>query len=486
MTDNKRIFRGILIGILTASIGFGVGFGVHQVLNGLSPDEKKIIDEYRVLKDDWLYGNEDEYLKDIADKSIVDYADSKDPYLIYTSNEAGQGLATDGYGYGFTSRYYDGGLYLTRVMKNSPAYQSGLKDGDVIYAMTVEGKERFDFTTHSFDEINAALSSVADNTTKVTLSTKTRDHLLSRGTYSEDLISILQTPSASNNKTMSIKIHTYLGNPTTALQGALKDFESSIDTLVFDLRGNGGGYLDQAAAMAKLFVRKGTMIYQLRDRNNRLVREERQTSDPLFNIPHFKVIMDHHSASASETFVLALRAGCDTLTYGLKSYGKGIAQAFKQFNDGSVLRYTYAYVYGPEKENESLYDEALDEDDYLCIHSKGIIPDVTFAKDYYYLLSSVEYSRMAINEAGQNFFLNALNDIYPMEYPAQYSATYLFTDAIREYGQKMAIKYSTPELSVGFQADGSMLKRLNDIFNKDTYDAYLKYYNQLTTSVLGE
>ena len=479
--------------ILSLAIGGGVGYGIGALTNALSEDEQKLVDEYRLLRDDWLYGNETTYLGELAAKGLVTgVAEShNDSYTFYTANFAQQGLSTDGNGFGFTSHYYDGGLYVTSVCRESTAASAGLRKADVIYGVTIGNEDYFNFKDHTLTEINAKVSSVSDTTTHFVFKVKraSQSSLLTvdmtRGAYKENLVDILSTPSESNNFTMALKVNTFLGTPAAAVEGSIKSYSSTIKHLIFDLRENGGGYVSQAAEMLKLFVKKGTLLYQLRDKNNNIISEEYQKGEPTYNFEKFSIIMDNNTASASEIFTLAMRAGSNTTTYGLTSYGKGIAQNFKTFSDGSVVRYTNGYVYGPEKENETMYDEGSDADDIMCIHGKGIIPDVTYATDYAFLASSMDYSSIGISEYGQNHFLKVLNDLYPNQYPTSYSASYHFTSAIEAYANAMAIKYSDTSLAVAFNEKGGMYKPLNDILNKEAFDKYLYYYDALTTSVLG-
>jgi carboxyl-terminal processing protease len=487
----NRIVFLISVGILSLSIGVGAGYGVGVITHALSEDEQRLVDEYRLLKEDWLYGNETEYLGQLAASGLVNkVAESQnDPFTFYTENFAKQGLATDGNGFGFSSRYYDGGLYVTSVCRESKAHDSGLKTGDVLYDVKVGNEVRFDFKSHTLVEINNKLSSVNDTTTIFTFTGKrdgeTKTFVMTRGSYQENLVDILQTPNAGNDFTMALRVNTFLGTPASAVEGSIKSYASIIQHLVIDLRGNGGGYVSQAAEMLRLFVKKGTLLYQLRDKNNAIISQEYQDSNPKYEIEKFSLIMDNNTASASEIFTLAMRAGCNTTTYGMKSYGKGIAQNFKTFSDGSVVRYTNAYVYGPERENETMYEEGNDADSIMCIHAKGIMPDVFYTTDYSFLSSAIDYSSIGVSEYGQNHFLRVLNDLYPGVYPTKYSATYHFTSAIMEYSQAMAEKYLMPSLAIGFNDEGGMYKPLNDILNKETFDQYLHYYNDLMTFVLG-
>ena len=63
-----------IVGIIALVAGGIGGFLIHRGINGLDPDEQKLVDEYRTLKDEWLFGNEEEFL---ADKFGAEYAEFK-------------------------------------------------------------------------------------------------------------------------------------------------------------------------------------------------------------------------------------------------------------------------------------------------------------------------------------------------------------------------------------------------------------------------
>ncbi len=474
--SSKKIIGRILAIVVFLCIGGGAGFAIGKYVNRLSDEEQKLVDEYRLLKEEWLYGNETKYIDQLAAKGLVEgvASDQSDSYTFYTSTYAEQGLSTDGKGFGFVTHYYDGGLYVRKVYKNSTAYGAKMQVGDVLYGVKIGNQDYFDFKSHSLSEINAKLSEVSDSTTSFVFSGKrnTKDGKtditieLKRGGYEEDYVDLISMPSVENDYTLSVRVNTFLGTPALALEGIINSVYQqnlNIRTLVIDLRGNGGGYVSQASDMAKLFVRKGSLIYQLKDKNGNVIEEEKQNSDPTFNIDNYKLIMDSGTASASEIFSLAMISGTNTKTYGFTSYGKGIAQKFKTFSDGSVVRYTYAYVYGPSGDSTT------------CIHKKGIKPDQVYTFDYSIYSSTTDYSSIGISEYGQNFFLNALNNMYPSTYPSSYSSEYHFIDAIESYATNMAEKYSDETLKVAFNEKGGMLKALNDVFNMEIYDQYLIY-----------
>ncbi len=488
--DNQQkrnlIISSVVTAILCAGIGLGGGVLLGKAIFSPSQEEQKLIEEYRLLKDEWLFGNEEQYMGDLAASGLISAVAQSvsDPFTFYTKTTEEQGLSTDGKGFGFYSRSYDGGIYITDVFDSSPARVAGLKVGDVLYGVTVQNQEYFDFKVHNQTEIHEKLSSVQDTTTKFTFEGKRGNEPLSitmtRGSYSRDVISVLQTPTSSNQNTMVIKISTFLGNPTSALQGVIGTYKDQIQHLVFDVRGNGGGYLNQAAEAASLFVKKDTLIYEMVDKNGKVKESYRQQKDPLFQIPQYSFITDSSSASATEVFALALRAGADAKIYGFKTYGKGIAQEFKTFSDGSVVRYTSAYIYGPERENETMYEEGKDSDKKMCIHGKGIIPDVTYPEDFQFLNSIADFtSSLGVSEVVQDHFLKCMNYMYPSDYPVSYGKDYHFLDAIEAYGNHLAEEYGDSSYKDPYQDDGKVKKELNDKFTKECFDQYLDRYQKV-------
>ena len=478
--------------IIGSGIGAGAGYFVYKRKNGLSSDEQKIIDSYRLLKEEWLFGNEDEQLsKEALTGMISSVADENgDSYTFYTGTRSEQGLSTDGKGFGFSTHSYDGNLYITAIHLNSPAENNGnLKVGDVLTSVKRGDEDTYIFKEHSNSEIHTYLSTIISDDTKYTFNvvrgSSSFEVTLKRGTYSERLIDVIETPDDSNSGTLVVKINTFLGEPVAALKGVLSNYQAKTKRLILDLRGNGGGYVNQAEEMAKLFVKKGTLIYQMVDKNNNIITSSYQRDNPTYNFDEYGIIINSNSASASESFTLAMRAGTNCKVYGMTSYGKGIAQSFKYFSDGSVIRYTYAYVYGPERDDETMYDEGDDDDKVMCIHKKGIIPDVPYSPDYSFLGSALDYTgTLGISTYGQEYFLKALNFMYPDTYPTSYSADYHFIDAIKDYSNNLAVKYSDNTFLTAFDSDGSMSKTLNDRFIKECYDTYLDYESRLTKSVI--
>lgn len=119
-----------------------------------------------------------------------------------------------------------------------------------------------------------------------------------------------------------------------------------VDRLVFDLRGNSGGYLDQAILIANEFLREGELIVYTEDRNHEQVREYADGTGCAQDMD-VAVLIDEQSASSSEILAGALQDNDRGTIIGRRSFGKGLVQQQIPYPDGSALRLTTARYYTP-------------------------------------------------------------------------------------------------------------------------------------------
>lgn len=117
-------------------------------------------------------------------------------------------------------------------------------------------------------------------------------------------------------------------------------------SLIFDLRGNPGGFLDQAILIANEFLPSGKLIVYTKDRLNRQVNQYSDGRGSLVGL-NVAVLIDEESASSSEILAGALQDNdCGTII-GRRSFGKGLVQQQIPFSDGSAIRLTVARYYTP-------------------------------------------------------------------------------------------------------------------------------------------
>ena len=119
-----------------------------------------------------------------------------------------------------------------------------------------------------------------------------------------------------------------------------------MNKLILDLRGNSGGYLDQAIRLANEFLPAGDLIVYTEDRNHEQVREYADGTGRWQELP-LAVLIDEQSASAIEILAGALQDNDRGTIVGRRSFGKGLVQRQIGYPDGSALRLTTAHYFTP-------------------------------------------------------------------------------------------------------------------------------------------
>lgn len=130
------------------------------------------------------------------------------------------------------------------------------------------------------------------------------------------------------------------------LQAAVELREQGMTRLVFDLRDNTGGYLDQAVLLANEFLQKGDLIVYMEGRKRPRENIYADGSGSCRDI-ELAVLINEASASSSEIFAGAMQDNDRATLYGLRSFGKGLVQEPVYFSDGSGIRLTVARYFTP-------------------------------------------------------------------------------------------------------------------------------------------
>lgn len=169
--------------------------------------------------------------------------------------------------------------------------------------------------------------------------------------------------------------------------------EQGMTKLIFDIRGNSGGFLDQAIAIANEFLPAKTMIVYTEDRN-RNRQEEYSNGKGMFTDIPLVVLVDEGSASSSEILAGAIQDNDRGLVIGRRTFGKGLVQQQFPFSDGSALRLTIARYYTPSGRsiqkpyadgNEEYYNDIR----YRIIHNEIFSADsIKFADSLKYTTPS--------------------------------------------------------------------------------------------------
>lgn len=144
-----------------------------------------------------------------------------------------------------------------------------------------------------------------------------------------------------------IRLSTFARTSYIELLRALAELrEQGMRKLIFDLRDNSGGYLDQAILIANEFLPKNKLIVYTEDRNGMQVKEFSDGSGSSSDLA-LVILIDEGSASSSEILAGAVQDNDRGTIVGRRSFGKGLVQHQLPYADGSALRLTVARYYTP-------------------------------------------------------------------------------------------------------------------------------------------
>lgn len=290
------------------------------------------------------------YIDEVDKSKLIDAAISgmynflNDEYSIYMDNDMTESLneqlegTYDGIGIEMTMNN-KGVIYVTQVFKNTPAEKAGLKPDDILVALDGESLE---------GKTTAEVAIIIKKGTKSEFKlTYKRDNIEKTVTVNKKHIYINSVKSERFDNIGYINISTFSATTEEQVKKELDNFDKNISDLIIDLRNNTGGYLNAAYDVSELFLKKGKVIYQLKDRNNKITKFTAKSGE----YRHFNniiVIINGSTASASEILALALKESANAKIVGTKSYGKGTVQETSKLKSGSMVKYTTAYWLSPE------------------------------------------------------------------------------------------------------------------------------------------
>ena len=167
-----------------------------------------------------------------------------------------------------------------------------------------------------------------------------------------------------------------------------------MESIIVDLRGNGGGFLDQVVSILNEFLDRGKLIVYTEDRHGRRISEHSDGTGR-YTDTKIAVLVDEQSASSSEILAGAIQDNDRGLIIGRRTFGKGLVQAQLPFSDGSAIRLTVARYYIPSGRSIQRPYTNGDEMAYRMDLINRINHHELFSKDSIRLDKSKEYHTSA-------------------------------------------------------------------------------------------
>lgn len=236
-------------------------------------------------------------------------------------------------------------VVISEPYEGFPAHEAGLMAGDVL--IKVDGK---DVKGKSTSDISEALKGQPNTALKVIIQRPGTE-----GTIEKELIrkeiKIDDVPYAGmlTDKIGYIRLTSFTQTAGQQFIDALNNLkkEDSAKAIIFDLRGNGGGLLNQSINIVNAFVPKGTMVVQTKGKISEWDATYSTLNNPVDTEIPVVVLVDDRSASASEIVSGALQDLDRAVIIGNRTFGKGLVQQTRRLSYNAQLKVTVAKYYIP-------------------------------------------------------------------------------------------------------------------------------------------
>ena len=295
-----------------------------------------------------------EYVDNVNTDSIVNLTvdnilSKLDPHSVYIppseQAEVAESMRGDFVGIGINFYMYKDSVAIIKPVENGPSAKAGLKSGDrILYA----GKTKLYGRKLPSDSLFSKLKGIKGSEIELTVFRKSEQKKL-KFKVKRDVIPIKSVDASLllGNNVGYIKINRFAETTFNEFKTGLTRLkQSGIQSLVIDLRDNGGGYMEEAVAIADEFLKDKQLIVFTKNKNG-TTEKTYATKAGSFETGKVYVLINENSASASEILAGALQDNDRGIIVGRRSFGKGLVQREMDFNDGSAVRLTVARYYTP-------------------------------------------------------------------------------------------------------------------------------------------
>ncbi len=248
------------------------------------------------------------------------------------------------YGLGITIQVINGDVIVASVFEDSPAYETGLRRGDVIARIETEDTKGW-----TSEQTVGRLKGPRGTFVNISLRRGGHEKLIDLRVRRDEVhIPTVAAAVMLDDTTGYIKLTEFAENSDRELGRSLGDLtKRGMKRLVFDLRGNPGGQLDQAILISSRFLPKGDLVVYTRGRVNGSDQDYRaQDRSDYLTLPMITLV-NRSSASASEIVSGALQDHDRSLVIGETTFGKALVQSVYRLSRGAAALITTARYYTP-------------------------------------------------------------------------------------------------------------------------------------------
>lgn len=342
---------------------------------------------------------------------------SLDPYTVYIPEsqiEDYRYMTTGQYG-GIGSLIQKQGdfIVISEPYEGFPAQKSGLKAGDILLEVdgnSVKGKATSD------------MSKILKGGAGTTLEIKyKRGEETKNVTITREEVKIKEVPyyGMLDDEVGYVKLTSFTNTASKNIGKALRVLKDSLGMkkVVLDLRGNGGGLLHEAVNIVNFWVPKGETVVETKGRLETMNRSYKTHNSPFDENMPIAVLINDHSASASEIVSGSIQDLDRGVVIGETSYGKGLVQQTKDINFGSKVKVTIAKYYTPSGRciqkldyskrdgkgkvhavSDSLIHSFKTKNGRIVKDGRGVDPDIAIEEELFSKLTAVLITKNLIFE----------------------------------------------------------------------------------------
>ncbi|MBR5303413.1 MAG: S41 family peptidase [Candidatus Gastranaerophilales bacterium] len=279
------------------------------------------------------------------------------------------------YGIGINIVSIAGKIYIANVIENAPAYNQGIRSGDIILKVNgtdVSGQSIYHVAQLIKGEINANLS------LELLRGNERFEKIVKREEIKVKTIDYKKL----SDKIGYIRISSFIGLDTSKEFVIALNRLQDTEALILDLRGNSGGLFQNAVVISNLFMKKGTIVNVIA-RQGKMNTYSATDEGCIYNKP-LVVLIDGTSASASEILSSALKDNKRATLIGTKTYGKGLVQKVFALPNKTGMNLTIARYLTP---NGNDINQKGVEPDYVVMFNhndfiNNIDSQLSYAKNY--------------------------------------------------------------------------------------------------------
>lgn len=417
-------------------------------------------------------------------------------------------------GIGVTFQLFNDTIHVMDVVADGPAEKVGMYPGDKIVKVNdsvATGKEI------NNDWVLSHLRGKKGSKVKVTVERNGKGELSFNMIRDKIPLNSIDTWFMIDKEIGYISLRRFAQKSDEELVNAIDSLKAQgMKKLIFDLRSNGGGYLDVAYRICDEFLPKGKMVVYTEGEHQSRIPLETSSSNGAFEKGELVILTDEYTASASEITSGAIQDWDRGVIIGRRTFGKGLVQRPINLDDGSQVRLTIARYYIPSgrciqkpyedgveeyakdyayrySRGEMIYADSISFPDSLKYQTNngrtvygggGIMPDIfvpmdtTRASDYFINLRSKNlFNDFSITFAENN------RDEFLKKYPTfeDFSLAWNDLGIMKEFEQYAKEKGVTPTEIKKEWVNDMFVDYLRDL-KKDstqTYSSYIDYANSI-------